>query len=87
MAIIRSSQTPESPDELPLIVNNGDLEALRATAKRLGFKDEESVFRFALAALAQSATRSLIITRQDGTRTSLNPSAELLKPIEDNQPE
>jgi hypothetical protein len=47
--------------------------------KRFGFKDEESVLRFALAVLSKSATRSLSIIDQDGVRVNLNPSTELLR--------
>ena len=84
MAIQRpASPPPSNPDnELILAVNNGDLEALRSAMKRFGFKDEESVLRFALAVLSKSATRSLTITDLAGTRVSLNPSPELLAPVE-----
>jgi hypothetical protein len=81
MAILRpASPTPSNPDnELILAVNNGDLEALQDAVKRFGFRDEESVLRFALAVLSKSATRSLTITGIDGVRTTLNPSQDLLK--------
>ena len=81
MAILRpASPTPSNPDnELILAVNNGDLEALQDAVKRFGFRDEESVLRFALAVLSKSATRSLTITGIDGVRATLNPSQDLLK--------
>lgn len=77
MAINRTESTAE---ELKLTVNNGDLAALRETATRLGFKDEESMLRFMLAVISKSATRSLTITDQNGTKIPLTPSEGLLKP-------
>jgi hypothetical protein len=76
MAIRRGKDTPE---ELNLLVNNGDLEALKKTAMRLGFKDEESMLRFMLAVISKSATRVITITDQNGIKISLNPSADLLQ--------
>ena len=81
MAIIRStsisSVTPAT--ELSLTINNGDFEALRDTVARLGFRDEESMLRFMLAVLSKSATRSVIITDQNGTKLPLTPTESLLK--------
>lgn len=82
MAINRPASSASSDNELILAVNNGDLEVLRDAMKRFGFRDEESVLRFALAVLSKSATRSLTITGLDGVRISLNPSTDLLKPPE-----
>lgn len=79
MAFKKISQPEErSADGVLFDVNNGDLAAIRDIVKRLGFKDEESVFRFALAVLSKSATRSLIITDQNGARLPLTPSEGLL---------
>ena len=83
MAIVRQTvavPAPENPIELGLIINNGDFQALKKTVERLGFKDEESMLRFALAVLAQSATRSLKVTDTNGKEVTLNPSETLLKP-------
>ncbi len=83
MAIVRQSvpaPAPENSIELGLTINNGDFQALKKTVERLGFKDEESMFRFALAVLAQSATRSLKVTDTNGKEVTLNPSETLLKP-------
>jgi hypothetical protein len=77
MAVNRAADTAT---ELALTFNNGDLEALRTTATRLGFANEESMIRFMLAALSKSATRSIIITDSNGARVALNPSADLLRP-------
>lgn len=83
MAINRpAAPTPANPDELILAINNGDLQALRAISQKFGFRNEESVFRFALAVLSKSATRSLTITDQNGVRVNLNPSTDLLQPPE-----
>ncbi len=80
MAINRvSAQYSPSAEELALIISNGDFSTLKETAERLGFKDEESMIRYALAVLSKSATRSLTITDQSGTKVSLNPSEGLLK--------
>jgi len=68
-----------SAEELALIINNGDLASLRETMNRLGFKDEASMIRFALAVLAQAATRSITVISQNNARVSLSPSEDLLK--------
>lgn len=81
MAIIRSTQQLNE-GELNLVINNGDYVALQETVKRLGFKDEESMLRFALAVLSRSATRSISITDQNGAKISLNPNEGLLEPKE-----
>lgn len=77
MAINRTSSA--NIEELGLFINNGDLKALKDAVARLGFKDEESMFRYLLAIMSKSATRSLTITDQSGTKISLNPSESLLK--------
>jgi len=82
MAIKRSASPVSADTELNLTVNNGDFEALQSVVKKLGFKDEESVLRFALAVLTKSATRSLSIVDKDGNRVSLSPATDLLKPAE-----
>jgi hypothetical protein len=79
MAINRPAAPVSSSNELILAVNNGDLEALRDAMTRFGFKDEESVLRYALAVLTKSATRSLAIIDQNGVRVNLNPSTDLLR--------
>lgn len=83
MAIIRKSQIESTEEQkegtLVLEFNNGDFQALSDTVKRLGFKDEESMLRFALAVLKQSATRSLSVTDTSGKAVSFNPSSTLLK--------
>jgi hypothetical protein len=72
------ANAPENPAELTLTFNNGDRQSLRETVERLGFVNEESILRFALAVLAQSATRSLTITNQNGLTVALNPNPTLL---------
>jgi hypothetical protein len=76
MAIIRSEDSKENA--LELVFNNGDLEALESAVKRLGFKDEVSLLRYALAVLSQSATRTLTVIDTNGKSVSLNPSEVLL---------
>lgn len=82
MAIKRSANPTQAANELNLTINNGDFDALQAAVKKFGFRDEESVLRYALAVLSKSATRSLSIIDQDGARVSLNPSPDLLRPLE-----
>jgi len=82
MAIIRSANQPNPEQQLNLDINNGDLVALKDAAQKLGFKDEESLLRFALAVLTQSATRAVTIVGKDGKSVSLTPSASLLKSAE-----
>jgi len=82
MAITRSATQPNPEQELSLVINNGDLVALKTVVQELGFKDEPSVLRFALAVLTRSATRSISIVEKDGKTVSLTPSANLLKPTD-----
>ena len=77
MAIQRGTATSE---ELNLVVNNGDLEALKHITSQLGFKNEESALRFMLAVLSKSATRVVTVTDQNGAKISLNPTPDLLQP-------
>lgn len=72
--------SPAVTDGIVFNVNNGDLQAINETVARLGFKDEESLLRFMLAIMAKSATRSVTITDQNGTKSTLTPSEGLLKP-------
>lgn len=79
MAVIRNPSSPASNTELPLVFNNGDFTALKDAVERLGFKDEESLLRFALAVFAKSATRSFTVVDQNNKPVSLTPSPSLLK--------
>lgn len=76
MAITRSENSQENA--LELVFNNGDLEALDNAVKRLGFKDQVSLLRYALAVLSQSATRTLTVIDTTGKSVPLNPSDSLL---------
>lgn len=78
MAIIRFTSEPPVEGELPLLFNNGDLLALKTAVEKLGFKDEESLLRYALAVISKSATRTLTVIDQDGKSIALNPSESLL---------
>lgn len=80
MAIRRPDPSATTDQELILAINNGDLEALQDAVRKFGFKNEESVLRYALAVLSKSATRSLSIIDQTGVRVNLNPSSDLLLP-------
>jgi hypothetical protein len=74
------NRIPNAGVDLPLTFTNGDLEALRDAVKRLGFKDEESLLRYVLAVLSQSATRTLTVIDKDGKSLALNPTESVLKP-------
>ena len=78
MAITRINPNAPVEGELPLLFNNGDLVALKNAVGKLGFKDEESLLRYALAVISKSATRTLTIIDQDGKSIALNPSESLL---------
>ena len=78
MAIIRK-ESGDPENELDLVFNNGDLAALKSAVKRLAFKDEESLLRYALAVMSKSATRTLTVIDQDGKTIPLNPSDSLLE--------
>jgi len=78
MAITRNT-AEVSDTELPLVINNGDLVALRSAVDRLGFKDEESLLRYVLAVVAQSATRSMTVIDKEGKSIALKPGESLLK--------
>lgn len=78
MAVIRST-SPAPETELPLTFNNGDFSALKSAVERLGFKDEESLLRYALAVFSRSSTRTLTVIDLDGKSIALNPNEALLK--------
>lgn len=67
-------------EKLELTINNGDFAALKAAVEKLGFENEEKMLRYLLAVISKSATRSLTITDQNGSKISLSPSVDLLKP-------
>ena len=80
MAIVRNLPADNTGESLPMIFTNGDLDALGKAVARLGFKDEESLLRYALAVISKSATRTLTVIDQDGKSLALNPSDALLMP-------
>ena len=85
MAIIK---TKENNDDLQLIINNGDLKALNQIRSKWGFKNNESILRFALAALTLTETEYLYAEQKDGTKRMLKPADDLLinpKPNKDEQ--
>jgi len=76
MAIIK---TQENHDDLQLIINNGDLRALNQIKEKWGFKDSESILRFAIAALTLTDDGYLYAEHKDGSRRMLKPAEELLE--------
>ncbi len=75
MAIIK---TKENNDDLQLIINNGDLRALNQIKSKWGFKDNESILRFAIAALTLTEDGYLYAEQKDGTKRILKPAEDLL---------
>ena len=75
MAIIK---TQENNDDLELIINNGDLRALNQIKSKWGFKDNESILRFAIAALTLTEDGYLYAEQKDGTKRILKPADDLL---------
>jgi hypothetical protein len=76
MAIIK---TKENHDDMELTINNGDLRALNQIKDKWGFKDNESILRFAIAALTLTDDGYLYAEQKDGTRRILKPAEELLE--------
>jgi hypothetical protein len=81
MAITRISP-PEGADQesLQLLLNNGDLKALRDAVDRLQFKDEESLLRYVFAVLTKTAARTLTVVNMEGKQQSFSPAEAMLKP-------
>lgn len=75
MAIIK---TKENNDDLQLIINNGDLRALNQIKSKWGFRDNESILRFAIAALTLTEDGYLYAEQKDGTKRILKPADDLL---------
>lgn len=75
MAIIK---TKEDNDDLQLTINNGDLRALNQIKTKWGFKDNESILRFAIAALTVAEDGDLYAEQKDGVRRILKPAEQLL---------
>ncbi len=77
MAINRATTTNQ--EHLDISINNGDFQAMREAMEKLGFRDEESMLRFMLAVLTRAATRTVIVTDQNGSNITLSPSESLLQ--------
>lgn len=75
MAILK---TKEDSDGLQLLVNNGDFRALSQIQENWGFKDRESVLRFAIAALTLTEDGYLYAEQKDGSKRILKPADDLL---------
>ena len=75
MAIIK---TKEDHDDLELTIKNGDLRALNQIKAKWGFKDNESILRFAIAALTLTEDGNLYAEQKDGARRILKPADDLL---------
>ena len=79
MAISRTPLPAVNAQEpLLLYINNGDQKSLKEVVDRLKFKDEESLLRFLIAVISQSATTSLTITDKNAKVTALSPNPSLI---------
>jgi hypothetical protein len=83
MAISKIKSEDESVD---LTINNGDLLALRQIYKDWGFKDEESVLRYALAVLTKATNCTLYYLDDLGEKVGLQPSDAVKKPADQSAP-
>ncbi len=61
-------------DAVQVTINNGDLQALRQIYERWGFKDEESVLRYALAVMTKAENQILYYVNGEGEKIGLQPS-------------
>lgn len=80
MAIKKISEEKNNKDVLgrTILIENGDLEALKTIVKEYNFKDEESALRFSLALLTTALNKSIVI--EDGAdKQFVKPSTSLLK--------
>ena len=77
MAIVTTRQT----DQITLVINNGDLQAINDVISKYNFKDEESLLRFALVALLRSESNGIYIDENEN-KVFLQPSEKLLSPRE-----
>jgi hypothetical protein len=84
MAILRSGEPTDN--ELDLVVNNGDLRALRAIREAWGFKDEESVLRFALAVLSKTNQHVLYYQNEQGEKVGVQPADAVRQPKVESEP-
>lgn len=75
MAILKNK---EDNDALLLTINNGDLRALNQIQEEWGFRDKESILRFAIAALTLTEDGYLYAEQKDGSKRILKPADDLL---------
>lgn len=80
MAIKKISEEKNNNNVLgrTILIENGDLEALKAIVDSYGFKDEESALRFSLALLTTALGKSIVV-EDDSDRQYVKPSNSLLK--------
>lgn len=84
MAIVRVGEPGDN--QLALEINNGDLKALRDIYSEWGFKDEESVLRFALAVLSKTTNKTIYYVDEKGEKVGLQPSDSVLKQTVESGP-
>jgi len=76
--VLSQDDQPGKDTELHLILDNGDYEVFQIIKDKWGFKDEESLVRFALAVLIKAETNSVEIENGQGGKTTLRPTAEII---------
>ncbi|MFA5010190.1 MAG: hypothetical protein WC553_03105 [Patescibacteria group bacterium] len=69
-----------------IIVDNGDLMALKSVLEEYGFVNVEALFRYALVALLNSSDNKLYIKRGDGNILAMRIADELIRKNEANPP-
>ena len=74
------SRTRSEPDAVDMTITNGDLQALRQIYESWGFKDEESVLRYALAVMTKAENQVLYYVNADGEKIGLQPSDAVKRP-------
>jgi len=68
-------------DGLDVAITNGDLQALRQIFEEWGFKDEESVLRYALAVMTKvtNSNKALFYENEQGEKIGLFPAESVKK--------
>lgn len=72
-------KTGSDNDSITLKLDNGDFKVLNLVKQQWGFKDEESLLRFAIAILFKAENRAVTIKDSTGSEISLKPTADLLE--------
>jgi hypothetical protein len=74
-------------EQLSLVIDNGDFQALKAITKKFAFVNEEAVLRYALAVLTKSSKDTLYVDDGTGKKVALEPSDSLKTGTNDGESE